>query len=298
MQSGHIGKTVRFKDDEDYREFLRQFRSMHPLSKQYPTGQTVIDYPEKKYDFCSEIRVLLKRKGIASAEDVEKLDRLENLHRIINPVMAELDDTELNEVSRLFYETSTEFLTLYRRFVDERVAPFVGEPIYYQKTPTIRFHFPHQKGFRWRATFHTDIMLGHPPQEFNIWIPLTKTSGTNSMLLTPLRESLLAYKTCNFDFEELAEKVQHDADFAKGLKQLAAPIESDLGKFVAFDPRCIHATQHNNTGCTRISIDVRVLSVSAYKNRTRDYRGTGRRRLLFAPGHYFHEDPVGCSLVC
>ena len=86
-------------------------------------------------------------------------------------------------------------------------------------------------------------------------------------------------------------------DFVEAIKRSAIPVELDPGQFIAFDPRCLHGTQYNDTLSTRISIDVRVLAVETYKNMKRHYRGTGRRQLSFVPGQYFNSDPVGRGLI-
>jgi len=294
---GHMGKTIRFESQADYQNFLRNFCSTHPLSKLHSTGQAIVNYAQAEYDFSSEIYALLKAKGLVEAGALAQLPVLEDLHTITDPALTELDDSELNQVSRCFYESSSTFLTIYHRFMDEVVAPLVGEPIYFQKTPTVRFQFPNQKGYNWVERLHTDIMLGHPSEGYNIWVPLTTVFGTNSMLLVPVKESMTAYRSCNFDFEILAQRVQYDNDFIEDMRRSAAPVELAPGQFIAFDPRCLHGTQYNDTLLTRISIDARVLAVETYKNMKRQYRGTGRRQLPFVPGQYFDSDPVGCYLI-
>lgn len=294
---GHMGKTIPFESQVDHKTFLRDFCSIHPLSKLHSSGQAIVNYAREDYDFSSEICTLLKKKGLVEAEGLARLSALEDLHTITDSALTELDDSELNQMSRCFYESSDTFLDIYRRFMDEIVAPLVGEPIYFQKTPTVRFQFPNQKGYNWVERLHTDIMLGHPSEGYNIWVPLTTVFGTNSMLLAPVKESMKAYRSCNFDFEVLAQKVQYDSDFVEAIKRSAIPVELDPGQFIAFDPRCLHGTQYNDTLSTRISIDVRVLAVETYKNMKRHYRGTGRRQLSFVPGQYFNSDPVGRGLI-
>ena len=294
---GHMGKTIRFKSQVDYRNFLRDFCSTHPLSKLHSSGHVIQNYTRKKYDFSGEIFSLLKGKKLVEEDALSQLSALDKLHTITDPSLTTLDDSELNEMSRCFYESSDVFLDIYRRFMAEVVAPLVGEPIYYQKTPTVRFQFPNPKGYNWVERFHTDIMLGHPSEGYNIWVPLTAVSGTNSMLLSPVKDSMNAYRSCNYDFELFAQRVQYDSDFVNSIRHSAIPVELDPGQFIAFDPRCLHGTQYNETPSTRISIDARVLAVKTYRNMKRLYQGTGRRQLQFIPGQYFDLDPVGHGLL-
>ena len=57
-----------------------------------------------------------------------------------------------------------------------------------------------------RMRYHSDIMLGHPPFEFNLWIPFTKVYSTNSMRLMPYKESIKLMEFCNNDFELFAKR--------------------------------------------------------------------------------------------
>ena len=84
------------------------------------------------------------------------------------------------------------------------------------------------------------------------------------------------------DFGTVSEEPVDYPDFIR-------PLELKYGEYVMFDPRCIHATQNNKTEHTRISIDLRVLPQGERPRMRIDYRGTGRLRMLFAPGHYYDE---------
>jgi ectoine hydroxylase-related dioxygenase (phytanoyl-CoA dioxygenase family) len=118
-------------------------------------------------------------------------------------------------------------------------------------------------------------------------VALTPTYGTNSMCLSELEPSYRVLKRLDFDFERFAEKVQYDDDLAAECAAIAPSLALDYGEFVAFDPLCLHATQNNVTDHTRISIDLRILTDSDRERMRITYRGTGRRRMAFAPGHYY-----------
>src|SRR5262249_13171584 len=70
------------------------------------------------------------------------------------------------------------------------------------------------------------------------------------------------------------------------------PVELDYGQYLLFDPRCLHATQNNVTDSTRISTDVRIILRRHMESLPIEYRGTGRLRMLFAPGHYYDATPI------
>src|SRR2546425_681792 len=168
------------------------------------------------------------------------------------------------------------------------LSDLFGTDLYFQNTPTMRFQFPHQDGFTWKPRIHTDIMLGHPPYEVNVWIPLTPAYSTNSMMIARMKDSIGLLEEVSFDFETFAYRVQRDSIFWDQCARVCHPVTLDYGSFLMFDPRCLHATQYNSTPHTRVSIDVRIIRREDLNNMKLAYRGTGRRKLRFAPGHYYH----------
>ena len=66
----------------------------------------------------------------------------------------------------------------------------------------------------------------------------------------------------------------------------------NYGDFIIFDPRCLHCTQYNDTKDTRVSMDIRIIMESAFRNYSREYKTTGRKKMPFLPGHYFSEKAV------
>ena len=55
---------------------------------------------------------------------------------------------------------------------------------YFQKTPTIRVHCPNSDKDNHYPMFHNDIILGHPPQEINVWMSLTKNKNTGFWIMS------------------------------------------------------------------------------------------------------------------
>ena len=190
-------------------------------------------------------------------------------------------------------------LEIYIEFIKSIISPHFNDDLYFQDIPTFRFHFPNQQGYDWKDRYHTDIMLGHPPYEINIWLPFTRTYDTNSMRIMSFENSTAALDKCNYNFEVFfffffffAEKVQYDDDFASILKSNSYPLEMNYGEYIMFDPRCLHCTQNNTTNDTRISMDIRVITKNNLAKYSRDYRSTGRQKMLFTPGNYFYKSSV------
>ncbi len=282
-----MGQVVSFPDEAARSTFLAEARAQRYMADRFGRSIHTASFSPAGFPWDQVVRRTLVEKGIVSGEALEGLADLADLHTILTAAQMDVDDGEMNLVSRAFYEPGEAFEALYERFVAEVVAPECGEPVWWQRTPTIRFQFPNQKGADWKVCYHTDLMLGHPPQELNVWVPLTRVYGANSMCLAPLEPSREILEDVGFDFEDFAARVQYDDAMARRCAQHARPVELRPGQYLIFDPRCLHATQRNDTAHTRISMDLRVLPASQQARMGQTYRGTGRRRMLFAPGHYY-----------
>jgi hypothetical protein len=286
MAFGTTHATIQL-DAEEARIFRAEFAAGSRLARA-PHGQRLVAYDTSLYPFADHIRRLLVAKGLVSAPAIAALARLEDLHTILPESMTALDDGELNEVSRAFYDTDAAFVTTYEALLKNVVGPEIaGGDFVFQSTPTIRFHFPNERGFDWNPRFHTDIMLGHPPQEINLWLPVCGAKGSASMSIAEMEQGVALLESLDLDFARLADGAQHDPDIARRCAEISRPAELAYGEILAFDPRCVHATQFNRTGWTRISFDFRVVPMDDYRAMRMTYRGTGRRRMLFRQGHYY-----------
>lgn len=287
MQAYTTHNAVEF-DAVERERFLAEFR-LGGHGRTWPDGIRYLEYDSARYPFAHHIRRMLVAKRLLSAAQEASLSALEDLHRVLPPDVMNLDASEINEVSRQFYEQDREFLDTYERFYRDEIRARVtdGSDFLFQSTPTIRFHFPNQTGFKWSPRFHTDVMLGHPPQEVNLWLPVTRTFGSNTMRLAGLADSLRILEGVALDFREFARRVQEDPGMQADCHAVSTPVSLDYGRYVAFDSRCLHATQENKTDSTRISLDFRVLPLEDYRGLTVKYRGTGRRQMLFEQGHYY-----------
>jgi hypothetical protein len=151
----------------------------------------------------------------------------------------------------MFYEAFEHWAWLYERFVEEVIAPLVGEPFYYQRVPTFRVQLPGNTAV---GEMHTDAQYGHPAGELNYWLPVTCAAGTSSVWVA-------------------------DDD-----GQLQAP-EVCPGQFVAFSAvDRLHGNKPNATGRSRVSFDFRTLPVRLLPA---EPKRTEHTKLAFAPGGYY-----------
>ena len=293
IKKGHMGATVKFSSEDDLRLFLQDFNSSSKMVELFSSWKYQGKYDLSKINFKEAIVNELITKKLVDELVFSKNDyKLEKLHLCLNPQYKTLDESEQNKISISFYETSKILNDLYIEFIKNIISEDFEEKIYYQTVPTFRFHFPKQEGYNWNDRYHTDIMLGHPPYENNIWVPFTNTFGSNSMRIMPLQDSIDLLQMCNNDFEVFAEKTQYNEGFMKNLREYSYPLEMNYGEYIIFDSRCLHCTQYNDTKDTRISMDIRVIQENEIKRYSRFYETTGRKKMPFLPGHYFSKEAL------
>jgi len=290
---GHMGKTILFESDDDHDRFMNDFNSNSTIIEKLGNWKHETKYDINNFDFRNLIIKNLIEKKLVLYQDFSRYNfSLEKLHLCMNLDNKVLDESEQNNISISFYETTKSLDNLYRKFIEKNISPIFSEKIHYQIIPTFRFHFPNQKGYNWNDRYHTDVMLGHPPYELNIWMPFTKVYGSNSMRLTPYLDSMELLNLCDNDFELFAKKTQYDETFIKRLRSKSKSLEMNYGDFVIFDPRCLHCTQYNDTKDTRISMDIRIILEGDTEKYSKQYKTTGRKKMPFLPGHYFSKQSV------
>tara|TARA_Y100000992_G_C21246689_1_gene483665 strand:+ start:312 stop:1199 length:888 start_codon:yes stop_codon:yes gene_type:complete len=293
INKGHMGSTIVFKSSNDKKLFMKDFNAESEFLKIFNNWNFKGNYDTEIINFQDLITAELISKKIVFENDFKNLDyNLEDLHLCLNDNIKALDSSEQNQISISFYETSKKIQKMYVEFIKKIISPIFQDKIHYQLIPTFRFHFPNQEGYIWRDRYHTDIMLGHPPYEFNVWLPFTRVFDSNSMRLTSLNDSEEVYKMCNNDFEILAEKCQYDEAFISHLSSKSSSLDMKNGEFIIFDPKCLHCTQHNITNKTRISMDIRIMLAKNFSRYSREYKTTGRKKMPFMPGYYFSKEAL------
>ena len=153
------------------------------------------------------------------------------------------------------------FLDAYRRFINEVIAPYVGDPagLVYQAMPTLRVHLPGTGKPLIRK--HNDAEYFHQPNEINVWLPLTRTFGSNTLW---------------------AESVPGRGDFHPFSLNGAGEV------LLFYGNKCMHYTLANHTNATRVSFDFRVVPRSLFQT---EYAGGMRCDGIprFALGAYYGE---------
>ena len=155
--------------------------------------------------------------------------------------------------SGLFNVSDIGFIKEYEKFIKFLRDEIFQKSIIYQKKPSFRIHYPNFTSY---GKFHRDSDYSHPKDEINIWVPITKTIGTASMMI----ESEINKK----DFK---------------------PVELDYGEFLIFNSELEHGNVVNKENYTRMSLDLRVIPKDVY-----DYdfkKSSATQNIEFKIGSYY-----------
>ena len=241
------------------------------------------DCRESSIAFRNEIERILLEKNLIS----EKIP-LENLHHVLSDEMKAYNFNDgVNKITTYFYDTDDQFTAVYHQFIKFLRNEFLKEPFWFQSTPTIRIHCPNAENSNHYPRYHSDISYGHPPEEINIWFPLTEMMEGHSFRTLSLDASRKMLDPFDHDFAAFIQSAIDDKTFSKSCEDIAKPVTTEFGKMLAFDSRCIHSGEPMQAH-SRVSMDIRILPLSQYEKMEIEYQGSGRRKILFTPGNCYH----------
>jgi len=161
------------------------------------------------------------------------VDDLSRCHELADYPLFKRETDQKTSFHQRFYTIGGAFFDTYRRFIKTVAEPFIGDEAVYQKIPTFRVHLPNNLGV---GEFHRDRDYNHQVTEINFWLPLTDAWETNSIYI---------------------ESEEGKRDYA--------PWSVRYGQVLVFDGANLsHGNRINQTGCTRVSFDFRVIPRSRY----------------------------------
>lgn len=210
-------------------------------------------------------------------------NNISTLHNYLTDLEMHYDQNYgVNNYSSNFYDVDIAFKNAYIDLLKNEIRDLVGFDFFYQENPTLRIQLPHNSSKSFYPFYHSDIQLGHPPYEINIWFPLSPPSVKegHGFVICDLQKSIDFFKNINFNFDYLKN---NKSSIAQQLIDFSEIIDFDLGNILFFDSRCLHSTiplvNHS-----RLSVDVRIMPKNIYKQFSHDYQGSGRKKVLFKPG--------------
>ncbi|HEX4044697.1 MAG TPA: hypothetical protein VHZ76_03410 [Gammaproteobacteria bacterium] len=215
--------------------------------------------------------------------------QLEDLHNHLPPELTTYGNDGLSKIGTYFYETSMKFRETLHEFIHAILYKKVlKEPFLFQSIPTFRIHCPNSKNSEFFPHFHTDLALGHPPHEMNLWIPLTEKRTGHGFYIASLEESRKIANYVEYDLSSLMnETLFRSQDYIGFCEPKLSAVETEGGEALLFDGRCFHTAmpiKHH----TRISIDFRIALEKDFKESDIIYENRGRRQLKLLPDEYYH----------
>lgn len=185
-----------------------------------------VRYNQDKYPFIQIVKQVFQ---------TEYLDLLHEDYQF--SLRTNQKEDQKTELHAKFYEScgkGSEFNDVYQELVKNYIYHLFNEPIVYQVVPTFRAQIPNNLAV---AEWHRDRDYYHNPSEVNFFLPLTRAFGKNTIWI---------------------ETYENAGDYY--------PLEANPGEIVIFNgSNLVHGNHQNDTGCTRLSIDFRVMPQRLYK---------------------------------
>ena len=201
--------------------------------------------------------------------ELYQVDELENIHKNKSSwVKDEYKDLNVHnenttDFHNRFYkrlnDNWTDLYNAYDDFIHNEIVPIMDEKFHYQYLPSFRVQLPfdNQAVHTWHSD--SDQLHKHPSGEINIWLPLTKCYGTNTMWI---------------------ESEPFKLDFK--------PLEGNYGNYWTNNGNvCMHGNKPNVTSITRMSFDFRIIPLSKY-NPNFDAESASKSN-KFVVGSYYKE---------
>ena len=195
----------------------------------------------KKYSYNTD-----KYRFRELVSELFQVDELEKIHKNKSEwVRDEYKRMTINEENTTdFHDTFykklndnwTDLYESYDKFIHDEIVPIMDEKFHYQYLPSFGVQLPdeNQAVHTWHCD--SDPLHKHPKGEINIWLPLTRCYGTNTMWI---------------------ESEPFKLDFQ--------PLEGDYGNFWTNNGNvCMHGNKPNVTSVTRMSFDFRIIPLSKY----------------------------------
>lgn len=246
---------------------LAEFCSRSPLPKKLQEAR-IINYDTNQYPFKEAIADILN----ASPADLATIHETKEGKLALADELAGSNKRKRGKQPhflRLWTSSGQtpareRFNRILHQFVDQFVSLHMGTEgqaaeVAYQREPTFRVVMPSGQEYGYR---HCDADYHHPPAEVNWWLPVTEVFGSNTLH---------------------TESEPGKGDFS--------PVELKYGQVLRFYGNlCQHFAVPNISGKSRVSFDLRVLSVAHHDNRWTDRLG---RESLFKVGAYYTRAGVG-----
>jgi hypothetical protein len=230
---------------------------------------------------------MLRKAGMISSD----FNDLKNIHHhILDHKILDLDESGINEIEKTLSNYDEEFEKVYLDFYRDLFNK-IGFDFYFQEKPRFRVRCPGGYANYNLPKYHNDIMVGHPPQEVNVWFSIcqNKTSGFR---IANFENSMAWLSEDNYNTPEfLAKSLTNDQEFNRNSERYTMDIEPRTDGVFLFDSFCIHSG-YPVYGETRFSMDVRIVPAHKLEEGYQWYRGPHTLPNEFKPGGIYHAKSI------
>ena len=178
----------------------------------------------------SYLRKLIKKNNVKNIEDMRKIAN-------------HLDDDKINLIRKLYLKNCS--FDILKSF-SISIKSIFGKNILVQKYPQIQIHIGYSNSTR---TFpHSEIMAGHSPYTYNVWLPFHDIKDESGIFLI---DDLSSVKLCD---QEIRKKIQSREKLLQKHQQFP---KLNFGEALLFNPFVYHGSNLFRSKKARISVDVR-----------------------------------------
>jgi len=219
------------------------------------------------------------------------LEEICNLHNKLDENLKVYDQKfGINQISNHFYDMPNVFKNKYIELLKFQIRDAIGQDFYFQDNVTLRIQAPHISSKSYFPFYHSDVQLGHPPYEINVWIPLNPPSESEGygFSISSYEESIKIYKKYDFDNSKICEDVKN---ISNHLDPVSTVQNFDYGQALLFDTRLFHSALSLENH-TRVSADIRIIPVGVFHKFNHHYQGTGKTRIKFTPGNAYNNKSI------
>ena len=186
------------------------------------------------------------------------LNRIRNLFPEVESLETIHESVPVNQLGKLQRYVSDgcetpEFMEMLDDFLTENINPLVdGKEFLIQRFGTLRVVIPDQVKAGRILNYHQGIFVGNGIGLRTIWTPFTKCWGNNSM-------HMLDYDT-SVDITKRSIKEKWSQEYLNDYSDSKSHhIKLDPRQSWLFNQQCIHGNVNNDTGVTRVSMDLRIM---------------------------------------
>ncbi len=155
-----------------------------------------------------------------------------------------LDDSVVNSIRKTYLENfSFDSIKIY----SDIIKSIFGKEILLQKFPQIQLHIPKRSSTK--TLPHSEIMAGHSPYTYNIWIPFHDIEDNSGIFVI---DDILSIKLADIELSKKVKSREKLLDEYKYFPKLK------FGEAIIFNSFVYHGSVYHASKNARISIDIRI----------------------------------------